>query len=120
MVTSIAMPNATLNTNTVDGFKDTPTQPIMPAVISNGTILGNNEHINMGKDLNKNNMHNAINKKAQKIDSPNPRIIKLLPSKKVTLLPVICIVYLELSNIDLVALSNLFKKIRKAQNKEEL
>ena len=66
MVTSIAMPNATLKTNTVDGFKETPTQPIIPAVISKGTILGTNEHINIGKDLNKNNMQIAINKKAQK------------------------------------------------------
>ena len=89
MVTSIAIPNATLKTNTVDGFKDTPIQPITPAVINNGTILCTKEHINIGKDLNKNSIHNAINKKAQNIDSPKPVIMKLLPSKKVTLLPVI-------------------------------
>ena len=84
----MAIPNATLKTNTVDGFKDTPTQPMMPAVINKGTIFGTKEHIKIGKDLNKNNIQKAINKKAQNIDSPNPRIIKLLPSKKVTLDPV--------------------------------
>ena len=89
MVTSIAIPKATLKTNTVDGFKETPIQPMMPAVSNKGTTLGNKEHINTGKDLNKKNIQSAINKNAQKIDSPNPRMIKLLPSKKVTLLPVI-------------------------------
>ena len=89
MVTSIAIPNATLKTKTVDGFNDTPIQPIHPAVISNGTMLGTSEHMRIGKDLNKKSIQSAINKKAQKIDSPNPLIIKLLPSQKVTLLPVI-------------------------------
>ena len=40
MVTSIAMPNATLKTNTVDGFNGIPTQPMMPAVMSNGMMFG--------------------------------------------------------------------------------
>jgi hypothetical protein len=61
----------------------------MPAVINKGMIFGIKEHTSIGKDLNKKIMQTAINKKAQKIDSPKPFIIKLLPSKKVTLLPVI-------------------------------
>jgi hypothetical protein len=53
MVISTAMPNATLKTNTVDGFSGTPTQPITPAVTIKGIILGNKETINILKDLNK-------------------------------------------------------------------
>ena len=66
MVTSIAIPNATLNTNTVDGFKATPVHPMIPAVINRGTILGIKEQIKIGKDLNKKIIHIAINKKARK------------------------------------------------------
>ena len=89
MVTSIAIPKATLKTNTVDGFKEIPTHPMTPAVINKGTTFGINEQMSIGKDLNKNNIQIAINKNAQKMDCPSPLIIKLLPSKKVTLLPVI-------------------------------
>ena len=88
MVISIAIPSATLNTNTVEGFNGTPTQPITPPVIMSGIIFGNKEHNNIFSDLNKYNMHKAINKKAQRILSFNPLIINLEPSKKVTLLPV--------------------------------
>ena len=77
----------------------------MPAVINKGMILGIKEHIRIGKDLNKKIIQKAINKKAQKIDSLNPLIIKLLPSKKVTLLPVISTWYLVVSKSALVTLS---------------
>ena len=110
MVTSIAIPRATLKTNTVEGFSEMPNHPIIPAVINKGTKLGINEHISMGKDRNKKIIHKAINKNAQNIDSPNPFTIKLLPSKNVTLLPVITILYLLESKITLVALSTFFKK----------
>ena len=106
----MAIPNATLNTKTVEGFKDIPVQPIMPAVINKGTILGIKEHINIGKDLNKKIIQIAISKKAQKIDSPNPFTIKLLPSKKVTLLPVITTLYFAVSKMALEALSILCNK----------
>ena len=108
------MPRATLKTKTVDGFNETPTHPIKPAVINKGTILGTKEHIKMGKDRNKKIIQIAINKNAQRIDSPNPFIIKLLPSKKVTLLPVISTLYLLVSKIAFVALSILCKKIGSA------
>lgn len=78
----MAMPRATLNTSTDEGFKEIPTHPIKPAVISKGTILGTKEHISIGKDLNKKIIQIAINKNAQNIDSPKPLTIKLLPSKK--------------------------------------
>ncbi len=35
---------ATLNTNTVEGFSATPVQPITPAVITSGTIWESSEH----------------------------------------------------------------------------
>ena len=103
------MPRATLNTSTVEGFKEIPNHPISPAVISKGTILGTKEHISMGKERNKKIIQKAINKNAQKIDSPKPLTIKLLPSKKVTLEPVISTLYLLVSKIAVVALSILCK-----------
>ena len=105
MVTSIAIPNATLNTKTVEGFNEIPVHPMIPAVMNKGTILGIKEQIKIGKDLNKKIIQIAINKKAQKIDSPNPFTIKLLPSKNVTLLPVITTLYLAVSKIAIEALS---------------
>ena len=86
-----------------------PVQPIIPAVIKRGTILGSKEQIKIGNDLNKKIIQMAINKKAQKIDSPSPFTIKLLPSKKVTLLPVSTTLYFAVSNSTWVALSILFK-----------
>ena len=88
MVTSIAIPNATLKTNTVEGFSGIPTQPIIPAVISKGIILGIREQIRIRADRNKYNIHNAINKNAQRILSFSPLRIYRLPSKNVTLVPV--------------------------------
>ena len=88
MVTSMAIPSATLKTSTVDGFKAMPTQPITPAVITKGIRLGINEHNNMRNERNKYNIQRVINKNAQKILSFNPLMIKPEPSKKLTLLPV--------------------------------
>ena len=82
-----------------------PVHPMMPAVINRGTILGIKEQIKIGKDLNKKIIQIAINKKAQKIDSPKPFTIKLLPSKNVTLLPVITTLYLAVSKMAIEALS---------------
>ena len=48
---SIAIPNATLNTKTVDGFMAIPTQPIKPAVMINGIKLGMSEAIKIRIDL---------------------------------------------------------------------
>lgn len=53
MVISTAIPNATLKTNTVDGFKGTPAQPIIPAVITNGITFGISEHTKIRTDLNR-------------------------------------------------------------------
>ena len=49
----MAIPSATLNTNTVEGFNGTPAQPITPAVINNGIILGISEQISMRAERNK-------------------------------------------------------------------
>src|ERR1700760_3928924 len=94
MVISIAIPSAILNTSTVDGFNGTPTQPITPAVINSGITLGISEHNRMRKERKRYNMHNAINRNAQIILSFNPFMINELPSRKVTLEPVISTWYL--------------------------
>ena len=99
MVISTAMPNATLNTKTVDGFNGTPTQPITPAVITSGITFGIKEQKRMRNDLKRYNIQRAINKKAQKILSSRPCTIKRLPSRKVILVPVSCTVYLVVSKI---------------------
>jgi hypothetical protein len=78
---------------------------MIPAVMKNGTILGIKEQIKIGKDLNKKIIQIAISKNAQKMDSPKPFTRKLLPSKKVTLLPVITTLYLAVSKIAIEALS---------------
>ena len=69
---SIAIPSAMLKINTVEGFSGTPAQPITPAVIINGIIFGISEAINILNDLNRNSMHNVINKKAHMILSIKP------------------------------------------------
>ena len=51
MVMSMAMPNATLKTKTVEGFMATPAHPIIPAVIIKGTTFGIREHNKMRNDL---------------------------------------------------------------------
>ncbi len=85
---STAIPNATLNINTVDGLRAKPTQPIMPAVMISGITFGIKEQNNILKDRNKYNIHKAISKKAHKMLSFNPFIINLLPSRNVILVPV--------------------------------
>src|SRR5450631_519542 len=102
MVTSIAMPSATLKISTVEGFRRTPVHPIIPAVITNGIKLGMSEQIKILNDLNKYNIHNAINKNAHKRLCFNPFIIKVLPSKKVTVEPVKVILYFEVSKSSFV------------------
>ena len=72
MVISIAIPRATLKTNTVDGFKGIPVQPIIPAVIMSGIRLGMSEHNNILADLNKYNMQRVISKNAQRTLSFKP------------------------------------------------
>ena len=84
----MAIPKAILNTKTVDGFKGTPTHPIMPAVITNGIKLGIKEQSKILKDLNKYNIQTEISKKAQNILCFNPSMMNRLPSRKVMLLPV--------------------------------
>ncbi len=98
MVISMAIPNATLKTSTVEGFSGTPAQPIIPAVITKGMRLGINEQIKILADLKRYNIQSDISKKAQKILSFNPLMIKLLPSKKVILVPVSCTLYWLESN----------------------
>ena len=105
----MAIPKATLKTNTVLGFSGTPTHPITPAVIIKGIILGNNEHTKIRTDLNKYNIHKAINKNAQKTLSFNPFIINWLPSKKVILVPVSCTVCSVVSNNSFAFVSMPFK-----------
>ena len=84
----MAMPNATLKISTVEGFSGTPAQPIIPAVTSNGMILGMREHIKILTERKRKSIHNAINKNAHAILSFKPLMINLLPSKKVMLVPV--------------------------------
>ncbi len=69
------MPNATLNTNTVEGFKRIPAHPIIPAVTTSGITFGIREQKSIRKDLNKYNMHNAMSKNAYNILSCKPLII---------------------------------------------
>src|SRR5688500_17860508 len=95
----MAIPNATLNTRTVEGFKGMPTQPITPAVITSGTRFGINEHNNIRKERNRYSMHKAISMKAQNILSFSPLMMKLLPSRKVTLVPVKVTLYFDESKI---------------------
>src|SRR5258706_8165102 len=109
MVTSIAIPNATLKTNTVEGFKRTPAHPIMPAVTIRGITFGIREQKSIRKDLNKYNMHKAINKNAQKILSFKPLIIKRSPSKNVMVVPVNCTLYFDESKSWLVRFEIPFK-----------
>ncbi len=51
MVTSMAIPSATLKISTVDGFSRIPTQPIIPAVTINGMTLGIKEQKRIRTDL---------------------------------------------------------------------
>ena len=88
MVISIAIPNAMLKTRTVEGFSGTPAHPITPAVITSGIRLGNKEQIRIRILLKRYNMHAAINIKAQTILCFSPAMIKALPSRKVTVVPV--------------------------------
>ena len=67
MVISMAIPSAMLKTRTVEGFRETPTQPITPAVITNGIIFGIKEHNKIRNDLNKYSMHTAIKRNAHNI-----------------------------------------------------
>ena len=64
MVISIAMPRATLNINTVEGFKATPAQPIIPAVTSNGITLGMREHNNILNERKRKSIQIAMSKNA--------------------------------------------------------
>ena len=52
MLVSTAMPYATLNTNTVDGFKGMSKYPIMPAVMIKGTVFGIKQTKSIFPDLN--------------------------------------------------------------------
>ena len=99
MVTSIAIPRATLKISTVEGFSLTPVQPIIPAVTIKGMTLGMREQIKIRKDLNKYSIHKAINKNAHKRLSFSPLIIKLLPSKKVIVAPVSVILTLKYQKV---------------------
>ena len=97
MVISIAIPSATENTSTVDGLIRTPAHPITPAVIICGMILVISEQIRIRNDLNRFSIQTAINRKAQKILSCKPLMIKRLPSRNVTEAPVSCTEYFEVS-----------------------
>src|SRR5438067_12723219 len=99
IVTSIAIPSATLNTSTVEGFKAIPVQPITPAVTTSGTKLGIKEQSQIRNDLNRYSIHKAINPNAYIMLSFKPLMIKVVPSKKVTPVPVMVTLYLEVSKI---------------------
>ena len=88
MVISIAIPSAILKTNTVEGFNGTPAHPMIPAVITSGIRLGSREQIRIRKLRNKYSMQTAINRKAQTMLCFKPLMIKVLPSRKVTVVPV--------------------------------
>ena len=87
MVTSTAIPSATLKTNTVLGFIATPAQPITPAVKSKGIMFGMRLQINILQFLNRYNMQTAMRPKAQRMLSFKPFTMYLLPSKKVSEAP---------------------------------
>ena len=82
------MPRATLNIKTVEGFRATPTQPIMPAVTSNGIKLGMREHNNILNERKRKNIQAAMSKNAHAMLSLRPLMMNLLPSKNVMLVPV--------------------------------
>ena len=84
----MAIPNAILNTITVEGLSRTPAQPMIPAVMISGMTLGASEHNRIRNDRNRNSIQPAISTNAHSILSRSPLIIKLLPSKYVTLVPV--------------------------------
>ena len=69
--------------------------------------------IRIRNDLNKYNMHKAINKKAHKRLSFSPFMIKLLPSKKVIVVPVSVTLNFEVSKSSLALLRDTCKNYRK-------
>src|SRR5258705_1964672 len=94
------MPRATLNTSTVEGFKGTPVHPMTPAVIARGIILGSKEHSNILNERNRYSIHKAMNKKAHITLSFKPLMIKLVPSRKVMLVPVSWILYFLFPHVE--------------------
>jgi hypothetical protein len=66
--------------------------------MTNGMMFGINEHMSILRDLKRYNMLADISRKAQNILSHSPLMMKRLPSKNVTLVPVKETVYLEVSN----------------------
>ena len=88
MVSSTEMPNAMLNTKTVDGLMGMPNQPITPAVNSSGNRLGTKAMATILEDLNKLAIIRAITQMAKAMEMPRFLTMYVVPSKNVMLVPV--------------------------------
>ena len=88
MVSSTEMPNAMLNTSTVEGLMAIPNQPITPAVNSSGNKLGTKAMATIREDLNRLAIINAMTQMAKAMEMPRLVTMYVVPSKKVTLVPV--------------------------------
>ena len=89
MVSSTDIPKATLKTRIVEGLSGIPENPITPAVMIRGKMLGIKEITIILNDRNKKAINKAISKMANESDKNRLFIRYLVPSKKRTALPVI-------------------------------
>ena len=108
MVLSTEIPKAMLKTRIVEGLSGIPANPIIPAVISRGTILGIREIIIILKDLNIYAINSEINKIASAREITRFLTKNLVPFKNIRDLPVKFTLYLSFGNISLISLISSF------------
>ena len=104
MVLSTEIPKAILKTRIVEGLSGIPANPIIPAVINRGTILGIREIIIILKDLNIYAINSEINKIASAREITRFLTKNLVPFKNIRDLPVKFTLYLSFGNISLISL----------------
>ena len=108
MVLSTEIPKAILKTRIVEGLSGIPANPIIPAVINRGTILGIREIIIILKDLNIYAINSEINKIASAREITRFLTKNLVPFKNIRDLPVKFTLYLSFGNISLISLISSF------------
>ena len=108
MVLSTEIPKAMLKTRIVEGLSGIPANPIIPAVINRGTILGIREIIIILKDLNIYAINSEINKIASAREITRFLTKNLVPFKNIRDLPVKFTLYLSFGNISLISLISSF------------
>ena len=86
MVLSTEIPKAMLKTRIVEGLSGIPANPIIPAVINRGTILGIREIIIILKDLNIYAINSEINKIARAREITRFLTKNLVPFKNINAL----------------------------------